>query len=503
MNAEQEVEKCIHAIEKESAHTYEFSQSAPQKVRITSYNIKKLILEMLHLIHYAGSQHHLELTQKIFELVKKIPFNNHAFYKADILHHYKNHLGELGFTDEIRNFMYSLMQQEEILGDCYNFELTFSTLYHLLGDSIFELDFRKWVLKVNYEALNVISIPHLDAVISYYGTEFAEELMQGISKLSFEKRNYVLLMIRTCILDRLSQEGKTEEGFALIQDIFKEIFSKKIDFQDAEVRDECRQLLLKRLIDKLSGFGNIQKGIPQIKAILESLSKFKDVGPQGEVLTRIAHGLSQLGSSEEAFQILNNILRMSKDIIERRDPHYLICFKVLALCIQSLEELGEDSERCLLVVDAAYKILQEARRKIKTLNRYYLSLAEFRCGYEFVRLGREEQGYEIIEDLLNRITEFGNSNIDSIEFMQEIVRVSPYFSEQFSTKILEHIFQELHKMGQGKEDLMFVEYATKLIEICIEDVIQGEPLFKSELAKFQGNEERIIRQRLVCESITS
>lgn len=501
--AEPEVKKLIEQLALESRKTANEELSAASKIRITPYNLKKLFLEMLHLIHYAGPLQYPDFTRQIFQLTETIHFENKNYHTAEILHSSESFLGDLGINDEVCLFIRSLLQQSEILQDSYYFEMLFSALYRIMGEELFDENFYSLLLKVNYEELSIISIGHLDRAICFYGIELGEKLIKQIPTNAFPKAVFVHLMIQTSILERLSQEGKTSEGFSLFTQIFQETFSKKLELSDIEVREDCRQTLLKRLIDKLSGFGNVTLGVPRIKAIMENLSRFKDVGHQGEVLTRIAKGLSMLGSSDEAFKILNQVLQISQDIIERREAHYLICFKVIDICIQSLSELEEDTDRCIKIVEEAYAILQSARKKIRNLNKYYLCLAEFRCGFQFAHLGQEEKGVRIIEELLRKIDEFEANNIDSIEFMQEVARVAPLLMEPFSSKLLETIFQQLNTMAQGKEDPMFVEYSTDLIQICVDEVIQGEPLFKSELSKFQGMEERIIRQRLVRENIAS
>ncbi len=502
-SAESEVTRLLEQMQQETRKLQNNDDlSSPPKKKIDSYHLKKLFVEMLKMVHYGGALSYSEFTHRIFQLIQNTIFDNNYYYKATILQESMKFLSELGINEEICQFAKSLLQQEETLRDCYTFELVFSALYSLLKEEIFDENFSQLLLKVNYQELSIICVQHLDKAIVFYGSEFGERLLQQISKTNYDKKHYIFLMIQTCLLEQFSQEGKTEKGFELLSQIFQEVFSKKLDLPDIQAQNLNRQTLLMRLVEKIPCFGNISLGVTHIKSIISSLSYFEDVGHQGEVLIRIAQSLSQLGNSEETFQILNQVLQLSKEIIERRSQHYPICFKVIEICIQSLNKLEEEADRCLAVVESAYQILQTARKKIKTLNRYYLCLAEFRCGFQFVQLGQGERGLEIIEGLLKKIEEFEANNIDSIEFMQEVTNITPLLDEQASSKLLEIIFHRLHTMGQDKEEILFIEYSTRLIETCIEELVQGEPLFKNELAKYQGLEERIIRQRLVTESIT-
>jgi hypothetical protein len=388
----------------------------------------------------------------------------------------------------------------------YYEELT-ATLDQLNPNESLEIDDASLILAKLNELSGQINEFTIDMALTAFRCKELDVISLGDSmakEFQDKKEDYAALNIRLAILRRLAETKQREEGRKRLTDLIHNTRIHQCGAKDCDrSKDYHRLRLLQRIVELIPAFGNSEEGIRHINRISD-FAKTCNEYVRPNLLSVCAMQQVRFGQRAGLMDKLEHYATEAKQLVEDRKSsgsNTDLMFWVLESCVQGVALIGE-MQRGLTLTKSVAELTESGLSEQWTPTQFWLYRAMIQAGKAALSLGDGPYAEELFTRIFSNIKEKVNFGFDRIDLLQELISAVKSLTSakrfDLTGDILEETLKACQDVGEFGQEVLL-----NLINTVADDIVRGESAYAMALKRWKGDEERLIRDRISSERITT
>lgn len=318
---------------------------------------------------------------------------------------------------------------------------------------------------------------------------------------------YGAVLVRTALVRALSLKRLPQEAAEELQRALGPVF---------DLRDPLEMIrALRRLVEAIPGLGDRASGTALLRKVLERSAEMEvDADSaayvRGDILGACVRAAAQLGESLESARLIDAVAAQSLAALERPSRRGYLLLEVLEQAVHGAVAMGQ-SDRVLELLEridhASRRFLARDRSNVTRRRAtgsegevFYAARLLARCAAVAAELGDEARSEQMLEAAMGGLEDC--EELTGLELALALVQAAAHLPAPRRFEVASRVVRQVVAVVEPVADYAHREVCG-LVAACAREVVGGESAYAGAVKRWRGDEERLIRDRVIRERIVS